>query len=416
MKFFVGLRGVEKLLVIAIVVQSLAIVILYEMSDHPEVVVDDEKLATDNADTTNTTASPVDGTQDSKPVHHTPNPGGLILSSSFSYMQDPREVHRKRPLPHILPTFENIYHFHTTVVHQRLHAIIFHDDISFNATFVKKHTNDYIKFVRIEAPTFDNGEPVISPNDFRYVVFDKWMKANAIQNDDGQVIVNGNKYGWYMITDLDMIFQRNPFPKLDDYAMRQNLTFFGSWDGGMWEHETMRLQRKLFRNCYGRPFILKFRDDVEWKTQNGNCGLWAGRFPEFSCVLDCMAKQYDAPPVRGKGEKTICDMAVHDYCVHYGGCFPGSEQRVYDQEKVGVLWGNVTMGEHYELFGPPYGRYRQCDAKTWTVVHNRCDWKGPLCFRKDGNGELVRYHQNTTGKKCRLGVDDLPLPGWERHD
>ena len=30
------------------------------------------------------------------------------------------------------PTFENFYHFHTTVVHFGLHAIILHDDHSLN--------------------------------------------------------------------------------------------------------------------------------------------------------------------------------------------------------------------------------------------------------------------------------------------
>mmetsp|Transcript_32037 Transcript_32037/g.59187 ORF Transcript_32037/g.59187 Transcript_32037/m.59187 type:complete len:166 (+) Transcript_32037:1028-1525(+) len=163
--------------------------------------------------------------------------------------------------------------------------------------------------------------------------------------------------------------------------------------------------------------LLTWRDDVEWSTPNGNCGLWAGRFDEVSCILDCMAKQYDVPPVRGKGGTTICDMATHDYCVHYGGCFPGSNKGVYDDKKVGVLWGEASMGENNDLFGPPYGRNKQCDRDTWTVMHNRCDWKGPLCFRKDERGELVKYHQNIRGRKCRLDPNtDLPLDDLETKD
>ena len=211
-----------------------------------------------------------------------------------------------------------MYHFHTTINHHGLHAIIFHDDYSFNETFVKKHTSEYIKFVRIEAPSFDNNEPIISPNDFRFVVFNTWLKENSQQNENGQTLVNGIQYDWYMISDLDVFFHRNPFPYLDEYSKRLNLTFFGSWDGGTWENEQMRLQRKLFRNCYGRKMLLTWKEDVEWKTPNGNCGLWAGRFTEVSCILDCMASQYDAPPVQGKGSSTICDMVTHDYCVHYG--------------------------------------------------------------------------------------------------
>jgi len=251
---FSGLRRVEILLFVAILVQSLAIIILYEFASQPEVATlnaDEEPelaKARDNVDDANSAVS-LEGLSEPLGVHHTtPNPGGLILSASFSYRQDPREVNRRKPLPHILPTFENIYHYHTTVLQQGLHAIIFHDDYSFNETFVKKYTSEHIKFVRVEAPTFDHGEPIISPNDFRYVVFDRWLKANSEQDDKGQVIVNGINYGWYMISDLDMIFQRNPFPKLDGYAKLQNVSFFGSYDGGTWENEQMRLQRRLFRN------------------------------------------------------------------------------------------------------------------------------------------------------------------------
>lgn len=265
---FLGLRLAEYLLIVVILMQSLAIIIVYEGALQPKLttslIISNEVSASNdtNTDYINNPESSGDSANVEKHlgVHHTtPNPGGLILSSSFSYRQDPREVNRKNPLPHILPTFENIYYFDTTVNHYGLHAIIFHDGISFNETFVKTHTSEYIKFVRVEAPTFDDGEPIISPNDFRYVVFDKWLKDNSILDPNGQMIVNGINYGWYLISDLDMMFQRNPFPKLDDYANRLNLTFFGSFDGGKWEDESMRLQRKLFRNWYVASYHFLYR-------------------------------------------------------------------------------------------------------------------------------------------------------------
>jgi len=271
-------------------------------------------------------------------------PGGLILTASFAYMQDPRETKKRRvPIPRSFPTFETLYHFHTTVVHYGLHAMILHDDDSFNETFVNRYsvgpynTSAFIKFVRVEAPSFSNGEPIISPNDFRYVAFNNWLNTNAVVSSDGSsVTVNGYEYEWLMVTDLDVFFQRNPFPVIDEYAKATNLTFIASFDGGLWEDEQMRLQRKLFRNCYGRNMILRWTD-LEWKTENGNCGLWAAKHKDFSCILSCMSQQYDKPPVQGKGKTTICDMAVHDWCVHYGGCFPGSSKGVYDRNKVGVL-------------------------------------------------------------------------------
>lgn len=75
-----------------------------------------------------------------------------------------------------------------------------------------------------------------------------------------------------------------------------------------------------------------------------------------------------------------------------------------------MLWGEASMGKNNELFGPPYGRYRQCDKDSWAVVHNRCDWVGPLCFAADDKGNLVKYHQNVKGRKCKLdAITDLPL-------
>lgn len=136
----------------------------------------------------------------------------------------------------------------------------------------------------------------------------------------------------------------------------------------------------------------------------------SGRHREVSCILNCMSSQYDTPPVRGKGDVTICDMATHDYCVHYGGCFPGSTNGVYDEKKVGVLWGNASLGNNNDLFGPPYGQLKKCDSDTWTVMHNRCDWRGPLCYNTTllKQGKLVKYHQNVRGKKCKLDQNDLP--------
>ncbi|KAL9191198.1 hypothetical protein ACHAXT_000904 [Thalassiosira profunda] len=135
-----GLFRPEVVLLAVIALQSLAIIAVYESASRPQLDIGNVGALAGNA----TTAAieeerPNNNSVDpSSLAFGVPNPGGLILSSCFSYMQDPREVHRKRPLPHILPTFENMYHFHATVVHHNLHAILFYDDASFNATFVKR--------------------------------------------------------------------------------------------------------------------------------------------------------------------------------------------------------------------------------------------------------------------------------------
>jgi hypothetical protein len=222
--------------------------------------------------------------------------GGLILTSYFSFRQDPRHIGKYE---HKLATFESMYHFHTTVVHYQLHAIIFHDGVAFDGDFVQKYTyKPYVQFVQVDPPTFGGGEPIITPNDYRYIIFDRYFQNHNRQQ---------RMYEWYLIADLDIFFNRNPFEKLSEYHQAMNYTFFGSWDGGQWKDEQVRLQRKLFRRCYGYEFIKNnFREEVEWETPNGNCGLWAGNFEKVSCVMSCMAQQYTRPPVQGKGSSTLC--------------------------------------------------------------------------------------------------------------
>ena len=141
------------------------------------------------------------------------------------------------------------------------------------------------------------------------------MKVNTTKKlVDGQqvVTVDGSRYNWLVISDLDMFFQRNPFPLLDRYStvsvwlvhMLQSIVIhiactccsyislfsrqyctekekkincFGNYDGGTWENEDMRLQRKLFRNCYGRDILLSWTD-IEWKMPNGNCAQYRINF------------------------------------------------------------------------------------------------------------------------------------------
>lgn len=77
-------------------------------------------------------------------------------------------------------------------------------------------------------------------------------------------------------------------------------------------------------------------------------------------------------------------------------------------------WGEKTQGKDSDLFGPPYGRFRACHRDSWAVVHNRCDFVGPLCFKKDEQNELKKFHQTQIrGKKCKLDDNDRPIADTE---
>lgn len=178
-------------------------------------------------------------------------------------------------------------------------AIVFHDGLSFNEAFVQKYTHaPFITFVKIDPPQFDSNTPIITPNDFRYIVFDQYLQE--LKEKIPSMIGT-----WWQIW---MSFStENHSKKCKTILLLIIFTFFGSWDGGVWQDggDKKRFQRTLFERFYGQSLIDTFREGVEWENPNGNCGLWADKPTEFDCVMSCMADQYSRPPVLGKGNTTL---------------------------------------------------------------------------------------------------------------
>ena len=97
-------------LVLVILLQSVAVIILYERSASETKIHISGGNATNTIQDEEVTPGPAANTN-GRGHNDNESPGGLILSAAFGYMQDPRETNRRNPRPHILPTFENIYHF-----------------------------------------------------------------------------------------------------------------------------------------------------------------------------------------------------------------------------------------------------------------------------------------------------------------
>jgi hypothetical protein len=337
--------------------------------------------------------------------------GGIILTAYFYFATDPR--HKRHPKKK--SNSETLYHIRTSAIHYGLRLIVFHDRHAFDQDFVAKYTlAPYFTFVEVEPPALADGIQESSPNDFRYGMFNQYLKEHP------------NEYKWYLIADRDMIFNRDPFAKLDYYQETYSQDFFGSYDGGTWNQLAQGIQ---FPSCFGKEFSSTFRPEVEWKTPNGKCGLWAGTYKRVQCVMECMANEYSKSPVKGKGVDLPCDMAVHDYCVFYGGCFPNTTKGEYNTILPGVRWGPDTHGEDEDLFGPSYtsirsGRHTSCIKDSWTAVHYRCGnkRKPPICFNHStfrGDGPLVKYYQegHNGGILCNLDKQtDLPLPNKNQTD
>lgn len=324
---------------------------------------------------------------------------GVILTSYFGFATDPRNKGiRKQSI-----SFETIYHIYSSALHNKLHLLMFHDEEAFDPKFVERYSHaPYISFIQVDSPS---NASETNPNDYRFTVFHEYMKTHR------------NQYKWYLIADRDMIFNRNPFIELDEYQAKDAQNFFGSYDGGTWTGGAQGVQ---FRKCYGENLTSTWTHG-EQNTFNGCCGLWAGTYPLVQCILKCMAEQFASSPVKSKGAEMPCDMAVHDYCVFYGGCFPNSTKGTYSTELSGVLWGPATLGENNSLFGPTVsGTAKQmaCISDSWTVSHCRCGkrQKWPICFNHTtlgSDGPLRKYFQKgyPNEKRCNLDNEtDLPLP------
>jgi len=330
---------------------------------------------------------------------------GVIITSYFSYRGDPRQVNKTR----MRPNFEHIYNFYWPIVHNGLHTIIFHDEFSFDDAFVQKWSHSpSIKFVKLDSkPHWYESNPL----DLRFDLYNEQLPKFR------------EKYKWFIISDLDMIFNRNPFTVLEKYERKDGKTFFGSYDSKTWLKGASGYQ---MNNCFGT--LTSTFTKKEWSTPNGCAGLWAGQYEPVKCVLDCMAQVHSKSPVKDVLIEMPCDMAVFDYCVHYGGCFGGQMTGKYHQVDDTVLWGKDTMGPGHNFFGPPVvltAEPTACIKDSWTVSHLRCGkkQKWPICYDHSSiniggnntkNVQLRKYFQiGYPGWKNRCKLDDVthtPLP------
>ena len=216
-----------------------------------------------------------------------------------------------------------------------------------------------------------------------------------------------------------MIFNRNPFYEFDHLQRSQNISFFGSKDGGNWKRGAQGLQ---FKECYGPDFTTKHFTESVWNTPNGNCGLWAGNYDQTKCILQCMKGQFLSPPVYGKGHQMPCDMAVHDYCVYFGGCFSNTTVGEFSPHvpPLGVAWADETHSRG--IFGPTVpetAKQNACIDDKWTVAHYRCGkrQRHPICYNHSSlntNGSTMHKYLQVgypNHKRCLLNsTTNLPLP------
>lgn len=119
----------------------------------------------------------------------------IIATSWFTTGPDPQHLVKNES------TYDNIKLWYESICDLKLSGIIFHDN--FTDDFVKKHTNNYVTFIKCDSQLLK----IYSPNDFRFInYFDYFSKIGEFEN--------------IFITDCnDVIVRNNPFTHLDSTSI-----------------------------------------------------------------------------------------------------------------------------------------------------------------------------------------------------
>ncbi len=209
-------------------------------------------------------------------VRYTKAGSSIILTSFFTYANDPQRYHR------IGKTFAYMKNFYTSVKYNNLNVMIFHDGLSLE--FTDKYSTETIKFQKV-VPDMD-----YSTNDFRYITYLEFLKRS--------------KYEYVFFSDIsDVIFLNNPFDHMNKYSQND---LFVAHDIGQFNYKSWQVSK-----CYGNSAS-------KWETKDVmyNAGAWGGKTSSVECILKCTRSEFIRLKHRGN-----CNMPVLNWCLHHHrGC------------------------------------------------------------------------------------------------
>jgi hypothetical protein len=252
---------------------------------------------------------------------------GLIMTSYFTYADDPQRKKR------VTPAFDYMANFWNSVIFHDLSSLIFHDNIS--DSFVEEFSSRKIHFHRV------NPHMTWSTNDYRFKVYNHLLKTTS--------------YTYFLFCDIsDVFFNSDPFLHMMAYPQR---SLFLSYDLGKFHKAAWRV-----KDCYNQT-------GESWNQSKPmyNAGAWGGKSDMVSCILQCIDKELSILLQNGR-EAYNCNMPVFNWCVHFSGCS--------SQDSV----------DHSNFANP----FRQECYEPHPVIHNKCKGtEGKICLESDSNGRLI---------------------------
>lgn len=251
-------------------------------------------------------------------INEITNDGDVVLASFFVSQKDPqRNVF-------ILPNFNYIKNFYTTVFYHKLKTVIMHDALP--ESFIRQYETPLIKFMKTDVPVD------FTVNDFRFIHYRKFLQSK--------------RYKYVFLADIsDVYFWRNPFEYMRNNSKSSKL--FLSKDEGTFGSNGWMVNKMM--QCY--------KEDVsQQNTLLRNDGAWGGETKAIICLLGCISRQLNTT-LKQKGN---CNMAAFNWCVNRGSC---------------LINNPIYTGD--TLFNP----FRHnCDSAKYAIIHDKCKNSHKKCM------------------------------------
>ncbi len=264
----------------------------------------------------------------------------VVLTSYFTFANDPQRHKR------VTPSFNYLANFWNTAHHHGLEVVIVHDDLP--KQFIHQHSTSKIRFHKVSASTH------WSTNDYRFY---SYLQLEGLKN-----------YDYALISDIsDVFYNSDPFLYM---SARPNSRFFVSLDQGSFHRDAWMVKR-----CYG--------DEAEsWDQQRVmyNAGVWGGRVNEVICILDCIVREIERVLMKRKRSYN-CNMPTFNWCVHNSKCLKNT---------------TLNVGGFVNPF------MKRC-RQRYPVIHNKCkDTEGIVCVALENLSTSVVIRDDVSNECSKL--------------
>lgn len=268
-----------------------------------------------------------------------PFPQGIVLSSWFTTKVDPQRGVQMPKSPRY------IWNFWLTCNSHQIHTQLFHDGLSKKVISV------------LSTPYFSLSQKITldkqySTNDFRFLVYKKWLDANMVKRGIKYVIFADAR---------DVFFRMNPFDYIHRMYNKNGLQAFPGKDFTMPACQNDWFQG-LMSSCYKiNPVDLCKEHAYPFL----NAGAWgivvdSGNAYPYN-ILRCMVHEFNV--LNGTGGN--CNMGVYNYC--------------FNQYRMNIT--KMGRGKDIDVSYNIINKYTlDCAKENNIIVHDKCGDNYNSCF------------------------------------